>query len=354
MEKIVFDINGCKCHDYVISKIVPELSFDKSKDLSLQRKNILARFTELTGIDKIKENDCPLDYEVIEEVQMDGYKRIKIHYLSEKDMVVPCYLLVPDGLEGKAPLCIVLQGKTKGYKYSVGLGDEYDLEADFEKPDYSKVDYAIQAVKEGYCALAIEQRAMGELFPYDTKRNWMGRNRSGFTSWYAIALGRTVVGERVWDIKKAIDVMENFPMVDTDKVITTGNHVGGTTAFYAAAYDERIKISAPSSAFCSYKYSILDVSTTYCQNIPKAYFHFDMQDLAQLIAPRNLLVISDKCDEVFPFDRATESFEKVKEIYSAYGAKDNCKQIVKETEDASWDKEISWKAIKETAKGLGW
>ncbi len=350
----MFDVNGCKCHDLVTDKIVPELSFDKSKNLAEQRKILRNKFVELSGIDKIKENDCPLEYEIIEEVQEDGYKRIKIHYLSEKDMVVPCYLLVPNGLNGKAPLCIVLQGKTKGYKYSVGLGDEYDLEDDFEKPDYSKVDYAIQAVKQGYCALAVEQRAMGELFPYDTKRNWMGRNRSGFTTFYAFTLGRTTVGERVWDMSKAIDVMENFPMVDTDKVIITGNHVGGVTAYYAAVYDERIKISVPSSGFCSYRYSVLDISTTYCQTIPRAYLHFDMQDLAQLIVPRNLVVISDKNDEEFPFDKAKESFDKVKEIYSCYGASENCAQVVKETEDASWDKEVSWKAINNCAKKLGW
>ncbi len=350
----MFDIIGCKCHDLVIEKTTPKLSFDKNGDFGEQRKLIKAKFTELSGIDRIKENDCPLDYEVVEEVQEDGYKRIKIHYLSEKDMVVPCYLLVPNDLKGKAPLCIVLQGKTKGYKYSVGLGDEYDLEADFVKPDYQKVDYAVQAVKQGYCALAVEQRAMGELFPYDTKRNWMGRNRSGFTSWYAITLGRTTIGERVWDMSKAIDVMEHFPMVDTEKVIITGNHVGGVTSFYAAAYDERIKICVPSSGFCSYKYSVLDVSTTYCQSIPKSYLYFDMQDLATSIAPRNLIIISDRNEEIFPYDKTVESFEKVKEIYTVYGAVDNCKQVSKETEDGSWDKEIAWKEINECVKKLGW
>ena len=349
----MFDINGCKCHDLVAENTKPELTFDKSKNLDEQRETLRARFTLLTGIDKIKENDCPLEYEIVEEVELDGYKRIKIHYLSEKDMVVPCYLLVPNGVK-KAPLCIVLQGGVKGYKYSVGLGDEYELEGDFTKPDYSKVDYAIQAVKQGYCALAVEQRAMGELFPYDTRRNWMGRNRSGFTTFYAFTLGRTTVGERVWDMKKAIDVMENFPMVDTEKVIITGNQVGGVTAYYLAAYDDRVKISAPSSGFCSYKDSVMDISTTYCQVIPKVYLHFDMPDLAQLIAPRKLLIISDKNEEIYPIDKAIESFEKVKEIYTLYGAEENCKQVFKETPDASWDKEIAWKEINEMAKSLNW
>lgn len=348
----MFNVNGDNCHDLVMDSIKPKYSFDRSKDLFAQGKAIKEKFIEISGINKIKENDCPLDYEVVEEVQEDGYKRIKIHYLSEKDMVVPCYLLVPNGVE-KAPLCIVLQGNTKGYKYSVGLGDEYVLEDDFTKPDYNRVNYAIQAVKRGYCALAIEQRAMGELFPYDTGRNWMGRNRSGYTSFYAITLGRTTIGERVWDMSKAIDVMEKFPMVDTDKIVITGNHVGGVTAYYAAVYDERIKVSMPSCAFCSYRDSILDISATYCQIMPKAYLNFDMQDLAMCIAPRNLVVISDENDESFPFDKAVKSFETVKEIYTLMGAEDNCMQVYKKG-DAIWDEEVSFDALKNVTEKLGW
>ena len=58
----MFDINGCKCHDLVAENTKPELTFDKSKNLDEQRETLRARFTLLTGIDKIKENDCPLEY----------------------------------------------------------------------------------------------------------------------------------------------------------------------------------------------------------------------------------------------------------------------------------------------------
>ncbi len=79
-----------------------------------------------------------------------------------------------------------------------------------------------------------------------------------------------------------------------------------------------------------------------------------MQDLAQLIAPRKLIVISDKFDEEHPVDKAINSFSKVKEIYAQYGAEDNCVQIIKEDENCYFDKEITWKAIKEAVKSLKW
>ena len=114
-------------------------------------------------------------------------------------MVVPCYLLIPDNGKKKYPVVITLQGHSTGFHNSINVakypGDEEDL---------PRVAFAIQAVENGYAALAIEQRAMGETKPQKEKRNW-GKMCS-FTAQVAFSLGRTLIGERVWDVSKAIDV----------------------------------------------------------------------------------------------------------------------------------------------------
>ena len=58
----------------------------------------------------------------------------------------------------------------------------------------------------------------------------------------AIILGRTLIGERAWDVMRAIDVLSYFKELDLD--VITGNSGGGTASFYSACLDERIKISA--------------------------------------------------------------------------------------------------------------
>ena len=59
-------------------------------------------------------------------------------------------------------------------------------------------------------------------------------------------------------MRMAIDALVMFPQCDTDKILITGNSGGGTMSFYAACFDERIKLSVPSCAFCSYEDSIMN------------------------------------------------------------------------------------------------
>ena len=40
--------------------------------------------------------------------------------------------------------------------------------------------------------------------------------------------GRTIIGERCWDVSRAIDVVEaNFPMIDMGRICVMGNSGGG-------------------------------------------------------------------------------------------------------------------------------
>jgi hypothetical protein len=98
----------------------------------------------------------------------------------------------------------------------------------------------------------------------------------------ALMLGRTLVGERIWDISRCIDALENFPECDMDKIFITGNSGGGTISYYSACLEDRIKFSAPSCAVCPYADSILALAHCGCNYLPNAYRNFEMQDLAQV------------------------------------------------------------------------
>ena len=58
--------------------------------------------------------------------------------------------------------------------------------------------------------------------------------------------------------------------------------------------------------------------------------YFDMGDMAVMIAPKQMVIVSATEDEWFPLDGAKKAFEQVKEIYRAAGAEDKCAMVVGE------------------------
>lgn len=348
-------VDGIKNVDYLVSKQKQALAFDETANFDEYRKKLKDKFIELAGIDLIRENACEPEFEIEKTEQKDGYKQIRFTFKSEEEEVVPCYLLVPNGSEGKKlPVVITLQGHSTGFHNSINEPkDEGDAA-------YCKRgQFAVQAVRRGYIALAIEQRAMGERKGENdlaNRRISVAHPRDHMCYYQQmtnILMGRTLIGGRCVDISRAIDMLEHFPECDTDKIVITGNSGGGTASYYAAAYDERIKISVPSCAFCPYKESILRFYHCSCNYIPSAYRYFDMQDLAALIAPRKLSIIAGRLDPSFLIWGVERGYETVKKIYEKAGAKDNCNLI--ETEKGHWwCEDIVYDEIARQMKALGW
>ncbi|MBR4873770.1 MAG: acetylxylan esterase [Clostridia bacterium] len=319
------------------------LAFDPAKDYDAWRKALREKFVSLLGLDAIEANaatDPALEIE--SEEKKDGYVLTRFTFASEEGTRVPCYLAVPDTGKETYPTVITLQGHSTGFHNSVGIV-QFDRDAEYQP----RGCFALQAVAHGYAALCIEQRGMGERCP--TEKNRGGRT-CAFTAMRSLMMGRTVLGERVFDISRAIDVLANFPVCDTTRLVVTGNSGGGTATYYAACYDERIQYAVPSCAFCTYKASILDMSHCTCNYIPNAYRYFEMQDLAALIAPRHMTVIAGVEDNIFPIEGVREGFETVKRIYEKAGAKDQC-HMIETPKNHWWCVDIVWPEIDRLIKG---
>ncbi len=332
------EIQGDLCHKLLTKNIQPKLRFQADEDYVAWREEIKNKLFELVGIDSIARNACPLNVEIESEVQKEGYKQIRFTFESEIGAIVPCYLLVPDLGKEKYPVAITLQGHSSGFHNSIGEPKEG------ENPDYAlgRGGFAVQAVKRGYAALAIEQRGMGERRPNGAHQKMA--SMCEYTAHIALLLGRTILGERMWDVSKAIDAVSTFGCIDMDDIFITGNSGGGTMSFYAACFDERIKFSAPSCSFCSYEASIMNWYHCSCNFIPRAYEWFEMQDLAGIIAPRKLLVIAGKEDAIFPIDGVKSAYETVQKIFQTAGASENCRLV--ETPKAHWwCEDIVWDNI---------
>ncbi len=343
--------NGCRCHDILTAEAAPALSFRPRANYPKWRESLRQKFLDLTGLPRIEENACDPCFEIESEEQKDGYRQIRFTFQSERGTVVPCYLLIPDAGKKKYPVVITLQGHSTGFHNSIG---EVIYESD--QTYQPRGQFAIQAVREGYIALAIEQRGMGcRAAQNEPFRKFYFDERPGcyYEGMTAILLGRTLIGERCFDIRCAIDQLSHFPECDTEKIAITGNSGGGTISYYAAAYDSRIGLSMPSCAVCPYRESIAKMNHCSCNYIPGALRYFDMQDIAALIAPRPLVMINGIIDEIFLINGVMRGYRTISEIYEKAGAPDRCSLITVER-GHFWNVDVVWPEMRRQMQSLGW
>ncbi len=340
MEK--FEINAELCHDYLVSQTKPELAFNPDKDLEEQRVAVRQKLTELMGIDRIALNACAENFFIESEEIKDGYKQIRFIFESEKNNFVPCYLLIPTTGKEKYPVAITLQGHAKG-----GMANSIGADVPEERDYQPRGAFALQAVQNGFAALCVELRGMwGELQPVGAR---LAGGCCQYSALSALVLGRTLIGERCWDIFRAIDLLPKFSELDTDNIVITGNSGGGTMSYYAACLDERIKFSAPSCAFCTLEQSILNLWHCSCNYIPNMLNYFDMQDVSVLLPPRKVVFINGSQDGVFTIRGTKKAFETAKAVYEKAGVPDNCKLVIT-PKDHYWCDDIVWESINEMIK----
>jgi hypothetical protein len=215
---------------------------------------------------------------------------------------------------------IGLQGHNSGMHITMGR-----MESEEDRPGIQgQRDIAVQAVARGYAALALEQRGFGERQGPRQRRGTC--NHLALT---AMMLGRTMVGERVWDISRGIDALETFAdRLDLDRIACTGNSGGGKTSYYAACLDSRIAVCMPSCSVCSLAGSAAAKEICACAYLPGALPYFDMPDLAVMIAPRPLIVVSGEQDDLFDIDVVRRDFATIQEIYNRMGVPGACRHVI--------------------------
>jgi len=160
----------------------------------------------------------------------------------------------------------------------------------------------------------------------------------------ALLVGRTLLGERCFDISRAIDLALTYPQIDGSRILLTGNSGGGTATYYASCLDERITVSMPSCAVCTFKDSLGAIKHCTCNFVPHLAQYMDMGDMAIAIAPRPLIVINGSQDNIFPKHGVDEAFETIQKVYAAAGAPDMCINTTGEGGHRYYKKE-AWEAF---------
>ena len=289
------------------------------------QKNFRSDLEKVLGIDRIRED---LKGFKPEAVQIDiedlgSFTRERWEIRTEPDVLLPMIILRPKELKGTTGLMITPHGHSKNTELYAGV---YWNEDDRSLAEDGERNIAVQAVQEGFIAIAPTARAFGKT---RTALDLAADATSSCHDYmlHDLLVGRTPVGDRVWDIMKIIDwALDSLP-VDPAKIVVSGHSGGGTATLYAGAVDQRIVLCMPSGAFSSYEASIGTIRHCECNYLPGMMNLGNMGDVAGLLAGRYLCIIQGKGDTIFPLEGARQEFEKTKEIFAAAG-KGKCELAV--------------------------
>ena len=188
-----------------------------------------------------------------------------------------------------------------------------------------------EALEAGWSVVTLDLRATGKLA---WSRDKVGRAPDHTSAQWALWIGRPLLGQWVWDIRRFIDAIHQTDDVLPARLVVAGNGPGGIIALAAAALDDRITGVATIDSLASYV-----TDTPYEEQrmgiiVPGILKHFgDISDFAALLAPRHLLVNGSVSGTAASLNRSAqeETFHFTSAVYSLYSKRDNF-QMVPSTE----------------------
>ena len=165
----------------------------------------------------------PVEAELEQTVDRGSYVRERVVLRTWPDATMPVYLLVPKGLTGPAPCVLALHGHGYGVRDIVGLWE--DGSERWEPDGYHK-DFGCALAERGFVVAAPEISCFGER---RADYSALGGELTGSppttchnANTYAIMLGGSVMGLRVWDGMRAVDYLATRPEADSARLGAMG------------------------------------------------------------------------------------------------------------------------------------
>ena len=235
-----------------------------------------------------KPEAVPLEVEVLEQTQMDGYTREKVIFNPDPFSSIPAYVLIPDeaSRDNPRPAVLCAHGHGMGKDPLVGLADESS------RRNYQK-QFAVELTQQGFVTMAPDWRCFGERKDRD---EWVQRSRRDGCNiaYFAFGyFGYQLLRLDICDAQRCLDYLQARPEVDGKRLGCMGCSFGGTMTTYSSALDRRIK----AAVIVCYLSTLPDalnyrgrVNTCGSQFMFGLRGYGEISDVAGLIAPRSCMV----------------------------------------------------------------
>lgn len=244
----------------------------------------------------------PLEPQVVDRLQRDGYRIEKVIYQSQPRHYVTALLYLPSSAPPYPGVLVPC-----GHSLEGKAAETYQ-------------QACILLAKNGLAALCYDPIDQGERY---SMLEPDGQPRLGNTMSHCLAgvgatlLGRNTATYRIWDGIRSLDYLASRPEIDRDRLGCTGNSGGGTLTSYLMALDERIKAAAPSC----YLTNLLRLLETMGpqdaeqQIFGQLAFGLDHAEYVLIRAPRPTLICAATRD-YFDIRGTWETFRRAKRFYT--------------------------------------
>lgn len=283
------------------------------------RINFRKKLAELIELNFFESSE--LSPEKLEEKHYPGYMREKIVLKSDSCTLMPAYVLIPEDRKERFPAVIAMHGHGYGKEELVGVWEDGYDRVDSVSRGYQK-DFALELMKRGLLVAVPDQSGFGERRLKEDIARGNEQSSCKQLSLWALMMGATTMGRRVWDAMRIIDYLSTRSDVDYSRIGMMGISGGGATTLFTSALDDRIKVTVVSGYLNTFRDSILSIDHCIDNYVPGILRYCEMYDVAALIAPRPLLIESGSKDTLFPIKTAMYAYEQVRRAYILLNAED--------------------------------
>lgn len=225
--------------------------------------------------------EVPLNFQLGESIDKDSYTLYHATYQGNEKQPIRCLLAVPKGT-GPFPAMLALHGH----------GGSCDVVFDTTSIYHG---FADRFARGGYVVLA----------PSFEHREYCATN--------------------LWNLIRAVDVLESRADVAADRLGVGGLSMGGEWTMWTAACDPRLKAAVVSGWMCTTE-GVFAVPNCPCWELPGFVDLMDVCEVHLLIAPRPVLFESAERDECFPIAYTRQGFARIRAGYEVWNAADKVAQ----------------------------
>lgn len=238
----------------------------------------------------------PLNAQVFDQVEREGYRVAKVHFEARPGQLVTGNLYRPIG-NGPFPAIVCPHGHWEHGRLE-------------ESERGSVPARCITLARMG--AVVFSYDMVGYVDNRQFEHRW-GGNAEKVWGIHPFAV-------QLWNGIRALDFVASLPEVDPERLGCTGASGGGTQTFALTAVDPRVKISAPVNMISSTMQG-----GCVCENAPILRLENSNMEIGALMAPRPMIMVSATGDWTRETPRV--EFPAIRSIYQLYDAQDRVQTI---------------------------
>ncbi len=238
-------------------------------------KRLQARLRkEIVRLTRYEASQGPLQMRVLDETERKGYRLTHLTYQAGPSRVVAALLAEPQ--PHKARRNAILYVDEGGKDEATALGGDVE-----------------QLAQLGHTVLAVDPSGIGDTAPRwsDDSDSWFGQEK---VTWLALMIGKPLVGLRMDDILRGVDLLGEKGLLDGGECLGFGKGFAAVALLHAAAIDQRIAGVVIEDGLLSYA-SIARTPIhrqVFDTIIPGVLAIYDLPDLVASLAPRPVQLVN--------------------------------------------------------------